>query len=506
MGIDIWYWVTEYGKVFCGYLFLMFLWPSVVFHGYLRNKSKTFRFSFCVAVSIIIMNTVVLGLGLVRGLNQWVVRLFIYGVFGLAFFRNIIAYLDREYKRMMEAKFPDVRSLKGKYRKLVLVSLFFLVLYKYVKKAVQFLSFDYIKKIKSCNWTKVRLRVKESIWNFGRRISSLFWKYGVLTLVIIYGMVYFSYGAFQVYSYGYGDLYTHHKWVYGLVEGNIFPDGVYPEAMHCFIYCMHTLFGIKVHSILLYLQIIHVGVFLLAAYLLLRKVFRWRYTPILVLMLFLTLDLTNADLIHSMFRLQITMPMEFGLPAVCLCALYLTNYLSSEHTERVTKNDKVLKYFWDENLLMFMLSLAVVVMVHFHTAVMALLIGASFALFEIKKVINRKYLIPLLTAAFCAGVIAATPMMGAMAQGIPFNASIDWAVSAMSGYESRDYREQMEETDKEEIRGTRFNGSSFKDNILHSVTGIYDKGYAALLWKRKRQLDAGSDTDRGCLLLSGQDK
>ena len=31
-----------------------------------------------------------------------------------------------------------------------------------------------------------------------------------------------------------------------------------------------------------------------------------------MLMMFLTLDLYNADLIHSMFRLQITMPMEFG--------------------------------------------------------------------------------------------------------------------------------------------------------------------------------------------------
>ena len=151
-------------------------------------------------------------------------------------------------------------------------------------------------------------------------------------IVLVYGMMYFTYGAFQVYSYGYGDLYTHHGWIYGLIQGNIFPDGVYPEAMHCFIYCMHTMLGIKVYSILLFLQGIHVAAFLLSVYLLLRRVFCWRYTPLFVLMLFLTLDLSNADLIHSMFRLQITLPQEFGLHTVCLCALYLTEYLKREHT------------------------------------------------------------------------------------------------------------------------------------------------------------------------------
>ena len=32
MDMNMGYWILEYGKVFCGYLFLMFLWPSVVFH------------------------------------------------------------------------------------------------------------------------------------------------------------------------------------------------------------------------------------------------------------------------------------------------------------------------------------------------------------------------------------------------------------------------------------------------------------------------------------------
>lgn len=533
--MNMYYWMTEYSKVFCGYLFLMFLWPSVVFHKHLRTKSRTYWFGFCVTVPIVIMNTVVLGLGLLHGLSQWFVGLLFYGVFVLAFLKNFVSYLDRKYRRMMETEFPNVRSLSGKYRRLVIFLLFFIVCYKYAKRAIRFLSVDFLKKIKTCNWTKVRLRIKEGVWSFGRKISSLFWRYGILAIVLVYGMVYFSYGAFQVHSYGYGDLYTHHKWIYGLIEGNIFAEGVYPEAMHCFIYCMHTMFGIKIHSILLFLQGIHVAVFLVSAYLLLRKVFRWRYTPIFVLMMFLTLDLYNADLIHSMFRLQITMPMEFGLHTVCLSALFLVEYL---HRERISERDSAVafsddgkevaaigrretgqkkqKYFWDENLLLFMMTLAVGVMTHFHVVLMMVIICISFVVFAFRRICSRKYLFPLLTAVICGGMIAVMPMAGALAQGIPFNTSIDWALNAMSGEESRDARETTNEDSSEKERGVeeeRIDGKSDageKDSgkgitrsreetkqdikrseisitarLLSGIIEIYDKGYAALYGKSR---------------------
>lgn len=70
MDINTWYWISEYMKVFWGYFLLMFLWPSVVFNGYLRTKSRLFRFSFCVTVPVVIMNTVVLTLGLMHKLEQ----------------------------------------------------------------------------------------------------------------------------------------------------------------------------------------------------------------------------------------------------------------------------------------------------------------------------------------------------------------------------------------------------------------------------------------------------
>lgn len=208
-------------------------------------------------------------------------------------------------------------------------------------------------------------------------------EYAVLAVLLVFGMIYFSYGAFQTPSYGFGDLYIHHEWIYGLMEGKIFSAGVYPEAMHCFIYCLDALFGIRVYSSLLFLQGIHVTVFLISAYLLLKEIFHWKYTPLLVLALFLTLDVVSADQVYSMFRLQITLPLEFGLHTQFLCALFLLRYLKYAH--EMKRQEKLTSCCWDENLFLFFMSLAASIVIHFYTTIMAFILCAAFAVFMLKK-------------------------------------------------------------------------------------------------------------------------
>ena len=494
MEIDLWYWISEYGKVFCGYLFLMLLWPLVVFHGYLKGKSKTFCFGFCTAVTVVIANTAVLGLGLFHILDQWLIRLGFYGVFAGALFKNTAGYLDRKYKKMMEAKFPDFRVLYGKYRVLVIVILFFGVSYTYIKKVIHCLSFHYIKKsLQPGNWLKIKVQIKEFIWNLGRRAARLFWKYGLLLAVMVFGMMYFSYGAFKVCSYGVGDLYTHHKWIYGLIEGELFVEGIYPAGMHCFTYCLNTLFGIRVYSILLFLQGIHVAVFFLAVYLLLKKIFHWYYTPVFVLLLFQVLDLKNVDQVRGMFRLQMTMPQEFGLYTVCLCALWLANYLEDDPV--AGGNGKASRFHWNGNLLLFTLSLTAALATHFFVVIMAVVICLPFALFGLKKLFSGKHFVSLVVSVLCAFLIAILPMAGAMAQGTGLNPSLNWAVKAMDGEEIRQARTQNAENAsggkpvKWEDEG---NGEvTLTVYAARALTKIYKEGYVALYGVRRA----------GCILL-----
>lgn len=389
------YWIAEYGKVFAGYLFLMFIWPSVVFGTYLRKKQTAYRFSFCVTIQIVLVNVIVLTLGLFHILDQRFVAVLFYGVF-------LIALAAKAFRRSVSVKHWHPVTAR------------------------------------SILWG-IRRYVKEKLWVVYPRLG----EYGALAAVLLFGMMYFSYGAFQVHSYGFGDLYVHHEWIYGLKQGKIFSGGVYPEAMHCFIYCMEALFGIRVYNILLFLQCIHVTVFLVSAYLLLREVFHWKYTPIFVLTVFLTLDLVNADQIYSMFRLQITLPQEFGMHTQFLCALYLIRYLKYSHF--IDRKGRKSQFCWDENLLVFMLALSASVATHFYTVIMAFVMCFSFVIFSVRKLFTKVRFVPLACAVFCGCFVAALPMAGALASGLPFNYSIDWAIQSMDGGETEKLEKSQED-------------------------------------------------------------
>lgn len=412
--METWYWGVEYGKVMLGYVFFMFLWPSVVFNGHLEEKSKTYRFSFCVTVQVVLSNTFVLVMGLFHILQPRVIAVLFYGSFILALIRIIL-------QRPAAFRPKEIR------------------------------------------WA-VRIQME--------RLRARMGEYGLLILLLLFGIIYFSYGAFQVHSYGFGDLYAHHAWIYGLKEGKIFADGVYPEAMHCFIYCLNSLFGVRIYSCLLFLQGIHVAVLLLAGYLLMREIFHWRYTPLLALTLFLTLDVCSADLVYGMFRLQITLPLEFGLYTQFLCALFLLRYLKYGTWTR--RNGRISKYFWDNNLFLFVMSLAASVSIHFYTTIMAFVLCLSFAVFMWKRLFMREYLIPLAVSVLCACTIAVFPMAGALASGMPFNYSINWAVNSMDGEETRELEEKN--SSDEPARKEQ----AVQIVPVKVLTGVYTKGYSAL--------------------------
>lgn len=458
------YWILEYGKVFFAYLFLMFLWPSVVFQRHLKDKTRTYRFSFCVTVQIVIINTAVLLLGLLHILNRMTVIVLFYGIFFYALLKRW--WETRRVKSGFEVQEKERRRMS--------------VFRKTDPSAEEQPRPANAKQ----GFRSLGLRIRERLWECRRKLYPWIRQYGALGAVIVFGMVYFSYGAFQVHSYGGGDLYAHHEWIYGLIQGEIFAGGVYPEAMHCFIYSMSMLFGVRVYSILLFLQGIHVAVFLLSVYLLLREVFHWKYSPIFVLMLFLTLDVASAEHVYSMFRLQITLPLEFGLHLQLLCVLYLIRYLKKDvfvrhisqmhpqsHESRWKAREA--KYYWDENLFLFMMSLTASIATHFYVVIMAFILCMSFALFALKKVFDRRYLVPLTVSVVCGCVVALAPMAGALASGRPFNYSIDWAVNAMKGEEARQLQEKV---DADQGAGDGTDGVQAKGIGLVDWMGLKDKG------------------------------
>ncbi len=387
------YWGMEYGKVFLGYLFLMFLWPSVVFYKHLQNKSKVYRFGFCVAIQPVIVNTVVLCLGLLHILNRWVVILLFYGTF--------IAVVCKRFH-------INHKKIEQLYR---------------VATGVYGVKTFLLGNLKE--WAGKQFF---HLWSI---VKNHFWEYVLLCCLLVYGMIYFSYGVFQDPTYGASDMYPHHEWVYGLVEGQAFSGKVYPEGMHCFIYAIYALFGIRVYSVLLFLAGIHIITFLLSAYCLMREIFRWRFTPFLVLTMFLIMDLVSVVEIVSMARLQWTLPQEFGLYTQFICALFLTRYLKA--VPQTVRKGKILRSCWDENLFVFMMALTASIAIHFYTTIIAFFLCLAFAVTGLRRILTKGHFLPLVAAVITGFFIAVVPMALALASGIPFHGSIGWAMNVMKG-------------------------------------------------------------------------
>lgn len=392
------YWIFEYIQVALSYGFLMFVWPQVVFAKHLKKKHPIYQFSFCASVQPVLVNTVVLGLGLIHLLNRWTVCIFFYGIF-----------------------------LASLYRRLNLTG----------RKVLSFHDGLVAGGVKPL-FVRIVRRVRRGFWLLWRMIRRHPGEYAALGALLLYALIYFSWGAFQVNSYGFGDLYVHHSWIYGLKQGKIFSGGVYPQAMHCFIYTMNALLGVRIYSCMLFMASIQAAMFLLAAYCLLRELFHWKYTPLFVLCLFLLLDMKNWREYAGVARLGWTLPLEFGLSTAFICVLFLIRYLKRAHSLKT--NRLMGKIVYNKELFIFMASLAATVSAHFYPAIIAFFLCLGVAIIYWRSIFSKERFLSLAGAVLCGAFIAAAPMVGALISGIPFQASIDWAVGVASGTDTGEMR------------------------------------------------------------------
>lgn len=396
------YWILEFIKVLLGYLVVEFLWPRLVFNRHLSGKSMIYQFSFCVTVQTVLINTVVLGLGLLHILNQWVVRAVFWGVPLILLYRRLGVTEEKA------VSFAD-RLLVFRFKLLF--------------KRLAWAAADRARRL----WRSIRPHLME---------------YLLLGGVAVYALIYLSWGAFQTCCYTYSDQYVHHSWIYGLMEGHIFSGGVYPEAMHCLLYTIKTLLGVRLFSLILFFGSIQGVVFLIASYCLCRELFGWRYTPIFTLAAFILLAVLGVSENVSMSRLQATLPLEFGLAPQMLCVMYLIRYLRGN--QKPFGRGRFAKLILGTDLFLFAMALAAMIATHFYPVIMAFFMCFGVAVFYVRKLFCKERFLSLMAAVMCGVLIAVTPMMGALASGIKFQGSMGWAMNVIRGADKESSQTQQE--------------------------------------------------------------
>ena len=379
-------------KVGAAYAVLLYIWPCILFRSVLRNKGLTFRFLFCSMVQPVLLSTAVLMLGLFHILNVWIVRTLFWGALAVSLLRII---WRRQRQGGIQARLP--------LQALIVRSYGWKLFYSRIVEAV---APRWIK-----NWQRYRKGAVE---------------YFVLGVVLLFGMAFFLNGAFQDYSFGCHDQYTHYSWTSALLKGKIFTAGVYPEGMHCFLYALHVLFGVKLHSCVLFLAGIHnSSAFLLAAYCLLKELFRSRHIPLFVLTAWLVFDGIGPAALESMTRMAWTLPEEFALYLVFLCPLVLLRYFREQ--------SKAEKWYRNENLLLLMAGVAFAASTHTYTLIMVLCSCCAVILVHCRELWPVRRLLAPMGAVLCGIELGALPMLAACAMGTELEGSLLWGFNTLRG-------------------------------------------------------------------------
>ena len=388
--MDKLYWVVEYIRVFFAYFFILYLWPSVVFKKHLKKKqSRVYKFVFCSVVQLVLINTMILGLGLIGIMRPITFNILFYGLFLFFWLKDV------KIKEKYISNFKHLVS--GTYGPKSLFS----DLGKFIKRKSK--SF----KTRFCSYMKGH-------WA----------EYGMLFVLVVYGLIYFSLNAFQENSYGFGDLYTHHAWTYNLVNGKIFFDGIYPEAMHCLIAAEHCAFGISIYSALLFTGPVFSSVIIISIYIMFKELFKWKWSPLLATTLMLVVDVRCFLSAQSIARWQWTMPQEYGFPAMFFCLTYLIRFFKNGKTY---EKSKIPMFLRDDDLFLFTFSVASTIAAHFYATLMAVILCLAGACILFIRFFSKKF-VAFLIACFAGLIIAVAPMLAALAEGYQFQGSIRWAM------------------------------------------------------------------------------
>ena len=412
------YWLLEYAKILIVYMVLMFVWPSLLFRKLLKGKSVSYRIAFCPTVSVVLINLVVMILGLFNILHPAVTAILFYGSILISIYRMI----PNKTERIVEAG----RVIAGSYG----IKQLFFNLFRNTREGLN--------------------NIKEEL---KKRFKGHYFEYILLAVVIVFGVVYFAYGSFRDYSYGAGDLYVHHAWIYGMLKGKIFAAGIYPEGMHSMVYAMRTLFGINTYNAILFTGSIHVIVLLLNVYVFFRAVFRSRITPIFALAVFLTIDALCVHEVVGMSRLQWMLPQEFAFFTIFAVATALIRYVNGKNEssalealkkafsrkkktaaeENESGEKRKGRLLYNDELIIVMLAVSASISIHFYATAMAFMLCLAIVPFAVHKLFNVKRLVPILLSLLLGVLIAIVPMAGAYAKGIPFQNSLKWAIGVITG-------------------------------------------------------------------------
>lgn len=480
MMIDKAAYVLSLIQVLSGAAFLIILLPLYVWRNYLKDKSYIFHFVFIVLVQNGFLINLVLFLGFLGICNRFTVLL------GMAAFYIPISwhFSDKQFFYRWQRRLGSlIRVIYGKKP--------FSILRREI--GGWFLK----------NWRQIMA------WPLWQHMRQNLLEYLFLLGAVIYNIWFLSYNVLEFHSYQFSDISVHQSWIHALGKGTLFVDGIYPFGMHAIIYLIHRLFFLDLREVLLYFGVFQTILLMLSIHFLARNLFHWKYGAFVATICF--------SLLLNQGRYAAALPQECGVFALVLAGWCLVQFFRTPLEEHMVEKkhmvEKDLRARWLFNikprlnrrylktdLLLFMLAVSLTIDYHFYTAIAACVLVLSFFAAYFFQMIKKQYWVPLIVAGILGVILAVGPLMACYAKGIPFQESMEWAMSVIRGEKwegsESDYQEQLEsfrgetegsqgennenskggEMKPEEMPGARsgVKGKSFSEKLFFYYNAVYD--------------------------------
>lgn len=423
MIVDTSVYVLSLIKVLVCCLIRDFLIPLVVWRKHLKNKSYGYRFWFCVLTQAALQINLVLLLGFLDICNRYL----IIGMNSAFYLLVVWNYSD---KKLLQRYKKGVSQIGFAYRENKLS--------KYIANETA--------RLLQVNYKRAR---HLPIWNYIRRNSMEVLLIGAL---VVYNIWFLNHNVMLYHCYQFSDIPVHQSWIYELEHGTLFSDGIYPFGMHAMTYLIRVLFQLNLREILLYGGAYQTIILMIGLYLLAKEIFYAKYTPIAVVLI--------ISFMLNQSRYAASLPQEYGMYAVIGLAYFMIRYLHQDREKMIIEGDSKLRRWFRVNAyinrrylnseaVLLMLCIALVIAYHFYTAIAAIILVIAIGLAYLPKIFKKQYFIPLMYCGIMGAIIAVLPIVACLAKGIPFQGSMAWATSVITGETGEggggDYQEELEE-------------------------------------------------------------
>lgn len=255
----------------------------------------------------------------------------------------------------------------------------------------------------------------------------------VLVAAVMLWCVYY-YGWYKIHyvAYGHGDEETHLYWISSLLNGDIFPKGMYPHGMHTLVASISILSGVTVTRVYLMFSVLSTALVFATVYLVLRKLFHRPYVALIAWSLMMLADIFAPV---AYFRFQISFPMEFGIVAVFGMIYAMLSY--------VENRDK-------REIVLFSLCIMWTLAIHFYVTILCAVICLCFGIVYIVPLLKKKLLVSFIIAGVCGILLATLPYVVGYVSGYEFERSIAWALNVMETTAETESVENSKEDESEE--------------------------------------------------------